>query len=198
MSLETSNSTPDNTTNSPKRHDNVSFAETALRLGGKSADEARRTGALDTADDQVEPLFAERHRTTASPVHRAVWEQRVPAELFRMETSPVADDVRRVTDQSLAVVRRHRREGTLYDADGKLTPEILGELAEAGYWGALVDKRYGGCGLPFQHFAAFLTRVATIEPTVAGLASVHGCIGAVDPIRTFGSPVQKERYLPLL
>ncbi len=36
----------------------TSFAETALALGGKSADEARRTGAIDTADDQVEALFA--------------------------------------------------------------------------------------------------------------------------------------------
>ena len=27
---------------------------------------------------------------------------------------------------------------------------------------------------------------------VAGLASVHGCIGAVDPVRTFGSPEQKQ------
>ena len=61
-----------------------------------------------------------------------------------------------------------------------------------------MDKRYGGCGLSFQHFAPFLTRMATIEPTVAGLASVHGCIGAVDPIRTFGTPALKERYLPLL
>jgi hypothetical protein len=34
-----------------------SFAETALRLGGKTEEEARRTGALDKADDQVESLF---------------------------------------------------------------------------------------------------------------------------------------------
>ncbi len=40
--------------------------------------------------------------------------------------------------------------------------------------------------------------MATIEPNVAGLASVHGCIGAVDPLRTFGSTEQKERYLPQL
>src|SRR5207245_1672217 len=32
----------------------------------------------------------------------------------------------------------------------------------------------------------------------AGLASVHGCIGAVDPVRTFGSPEQKKRLLPKL
>ena len=37
-----------------------------------------------------------------------------------------------------------------------------------------------------------------MDPTVAGLASVHGCIGAVDPIRTFGSPEQKKRLLPPL
>ena len=41
-------------------------------------------------------------------------------------------------------------------------------------------------------------RMATIEPNVAGLASVHGCIGAVDPLRTFGNAEQKERYLPKL
>ena len=40
--------------------------------------------------------------------------------------------------------------------------------------------------------------MATIDPTVAGLASVHGCIGAVDPVRTFGTPEQKRRYLPKL
>jgi alkylation response protein AidB-like acyl-CoA dehydrogenase len=38
--------------------------------------------------------------------------------------------------------------------------------------------------------------MALLEPTVAGLASVHGCIGAVDPVRTFGTPEQKQRFLP--
>src|SRR5262249_27871317 len=33
---------------------------------------------------------------------------------------------------------------------------------------------------------------------IAGLASVHGCIGAVDPVRTFGTPEQKSRFLPRL
>jgi len=43
-----------------------------------------------------------------------------------------------------------------------------------------------------------LTRMAMIDPTVAGLASVHGCIGAVDPVRTFGTPEQKQKFLPKL
>jgi hypothetical protein len=46
----------------------VSFAETAMRLGGKSEEEALKTGAVDTADDQVENLFAPQYKTSNSPV----------------------------------------------------------------------------------------------------------------------------------
>ena len=187
-----------NDAESKKRPQDVSFAETALRLGGKSEDEARRTGVVDSADDQVESLFAERHQTKASPVHRSVWERRVPTELFHSTPPTISDEVRQVTNECLHVARKHGAVNTLYDDQGKLSGSVLSELGDAGYWGTLVEKRYGGCGLPFQHFAPFLTRMATVEPTIAGLASVHGCIGAVDPIRTFGSASQKERYLPLL
>ena len=71
-------------------------------------------------------------------------------------------------------------------------------LGDAGYWGLLVDRQYGGSGSPFAAFAPFLARMATADPTIAGLASVHGCIGAVDPVRTFGSAEQKQRFLPRL
>ena len=36
------------------------------------------------------------------------------------------------------------------------------------------------------------------DATVAGMGSVHGCIGAVDPLNTFGSAEQKRRFLPKL
>ncbi|MGH7200620.1 MAG: acyl-CoA dehydrogenase family protein, partial [Planctomycetaceae bacterium] len=175
-----------------------SFAETALKLGGKSEDEARRTGAVDAADDQVESLFAPRYQTVNSPVHRAVWERHVPVELFAHQPPPVPAEVDRVMRDSLHVVRRHRRYGTLLDRHRKIHPAVLTDLAAAGYWGLLVEKQYGGSGALFSHFAPFLTRMATLDPTIAGLASVHGCIGAVDPVRTFGTPEQKERFLPLL
>jgi alkylation response protein AidB-like acyl-CoA dehydrogenase len=174
----------------------ASFAETAMKLGGKSDEEARRMGAVDKADDQVEALFAARFQTVNSPIHRAVWERALPIELF--SSSPVATppDVQRVMDNSLAAVRRHRESATLLDEHKKISDPVMTELAEAGYWGLLVDREYGGSGAPFASFAPFLTRMAMINPTVAGLASVHGCIGAVDPVRTFGTPEQKRRFLP--
>jgi len=62
----------------------------------------------------------------------------------------------------------------------------------------LVDRQYGGSGAPFNVFAPFLAQVAAIDPTIAGMSSVHQCIGAVDPLTFFGTKEQKERFLPKL
>ena len=178
--------------------DGLSFAETALKLGGKSDDEARRTGVIDKADDQVESLFAARFQTSHSPIHRAVWERQLPVDLFSSTAPVTPPDVQRVMDDSLDVVRRHREAKTLLDSKNKISDKILKDLGEAGYWGLLVERQYGGSGAPFASFAPFLTKMAMLDPTIAGLASVHGCIGAVDPVRTFGNDDQKQRFLPRL
>ncbi|MBS0263963.1 MAG: acyl-CoA/acyl-ACP dehydrogenase [Planctomycetes bacterium] len=190
MSVTTSRSEPE--------RDQETFVETVLKMSGKSAEEARTTGALDRADDQVEKLFAPKYQTTGSPVHRAVWDRQLPGDLF--VAKPVATDAsaQSVMQKSLDIVRSRRHQKTLFDGQGKVSPETLSELSAAGYFGLLVDREYGGQGVAFQPFAKFLTQMAVVDATVAGLASVHGCIGAVDPLRTFGNPEQKQRYLPLL
>ena len=176
--------------------DATSFAETALKLGGKSDEEASRTGAIDRADDQVESLFDPKYQTVNSAVHRAVWERGVPIDLFTSKEAECPAEVQTVMDNSYDVVRRHREAKSILGEDGKITDEVLSDLGGAGYWGLLVGKEHGGSGAPFRAFAPFLTRMATVDPTIAGLASVHGCIGAVDPVRTFGTSDQKSRYLP--
>jgi alkylation response protein AidB-like acyl-CoA dehydrogenase len=175
-----------------------SFAETALRLGGKTEEEARRTGAVDKADEQVESLFKPEYRTENSPIHKAVWDGKAPLDRFATPPLPASAPCDKAMAASLEVVRRRREAGTMLDERGKLHPELLRELAEVGYWGMLIDPRYGGQGAPFQRFTHFLTRMATQDAMVAGMASIHGCIGAVDPVRTFGTPEQKERFLPRL
>lgn len=194
MALETGGGT--STTPGPET--DASFVEVALSLSGKSADETQRTGKLDRADDQVEALFASRHRTTSSPAHRAVWDAAFPAELFAAQEPTVSEACSRTMNDSLEIVRRRKHAGTLLDQHGRVSPETIDELATAGYWGLLVDTEYGGRSCPFTAFARFLAKMATIDPTVAGLASVHGCIGAVDPVRTFGNAEQKSRLLPTL
>ena len=176
----------------------TNFVETALVLGGKSLDEARTTGAIDRADEQVEALFDPKYQTIGSPVHQATWKRRLPLELFAPHDVSHDTDVEQVMADSLAVIADRRQAGTLLGDDRRITSETLDALSAAGYWGILVDKEYGGSGSSFAQFARFLTRMATHDATVAGLASVHGCIGAVDPIVGFGNDEQKQRFLPLL
>src|SRR3954447_23264614 len=91
-----------------------SFAETALRLGGKTEEEARRTGAVDKADEQVESLFAPQYQTVHSPVHKAIWEGRVPLELFNPPPLPASASCDGAMQASLEVVRKRRAEGRMY------------------------------------------------------------------------------------
>src|SRR5271154_6098001 len=101
------------------------FVETALKLGGKSEEEARTTGKIDRADDQVDALFAARYQTANSPVHRAVWDHAMPTELFMPEPAVASPACERTMQQSLETVNRHRVEHTLYGPDSKLSPAVL-------------------------------------------------------------------------
>ncbi|MDB5343787.1 MAG: mmgC [Schlesneria sp.] len=174
----------------------ASFAETALKLGGKSDEEVRRMGAVDKADDEVETMFQRQHQTSQSPIHRAVWDREVPIDLFSLDPGANSADAARVMTDSLHVVEEHLYRGTLHDDKRKLRADVLQNLGDVGYWGLLVDKAYGGSQTHFSQFAPFLTKMAQFDPTIAGLASVHGCIGAVDPLQTFGTVEQKYRFLP--
>ena len=89
-----------------------SFAEVALRLGGASADEAKRTGVVDTADDQVEDLFAEQYKTTSSPIHRAVWDCQCSDGLVLFRFGDADEDAAELLQRSLEIVRSHRDAAT--------------------------------------------------------------------------------------
>ena len=102
------------------QRDGPSFAETALRLGGKSDDEARRLGAVDRADEQVESLFSPQYQTVNSPVHKAVWDGRAPLELFAAPPLPPSAPGDEAMERSLSVVRERKERGQLLDEKGKV------------------------------------------------------------------------------
>ena len=182
------------------QRENQSFAETALRLGGKSG----RGSPPHRGRGQG-------RRAGRDAVRAAVPDRQQPGPQGRLGRQGPARPVRAAAAAGRRPVRRGdgparwtssagtARPDTLYDEHGKVVRRRCSTTwREAGYWGMLIDPKYGGQGAPFARFARFLTRMATLDPMIAGLASVHGCIGAVDPVRTFGTPEQKQRFLPRL
>lgn len=207
----------------PGKDDNLT--EDILRHGGKGDKEIEAMGELDRGEELFEETLDPKFRTVNSGVHRAIWDGKTPLDLFVVPT--ITDEVRPdyldKMDECVAIVKRHRDAGTLFYADrnavlakvlqegvsdktaeevavaAKVRDEVIAELAAAGYWGALVERKYGGWGASFTHVSKFLTRMAAEgDPSVAGMLSIHGCIGAVDPIQAFGTDEQKQRFLPML
>lgn len=177
---------------------NNNLAEDVLRDAGKSEDEVKRTGEIDRADNETDELYGERGRTSGSPVHRVVW-RRAGLQHFQANQLEVDPTIEKVVADSIAVLRRNQADGSGYDSRGKVSAKTIAELGKAGYWGMKVDPKYGGKGAKAQRFMRMITEVAAAGfPTEAGLASIHGCIGAVDPLSAFGTEEQKAKFLPLL
>src|SRR5580658_1530230 len=98
----------------------ATFVETALKLGGASEEEAKKTGALDRADEQIEDLFAPKYQTAGSPALRAVWDKEFPIDIFVGQARPASPAAQAVMDKSIEVVRRLRDSGTLFDEKNKI------------------------------------------------------------------------------
>ena len=122
----------------------------------------------------------------------------MPVELFTAKPVETNHPCLQAMEKCIDVLKDHQGKNTLHDANGKVNKQVIDDLAKTGYWGMLIEPQYGGQGASVSHFMRFLSRVATFDPTIAGLASVHGCIGAVDPVRSFGTEDQKKRFLPKL
>ncbi len=182
----------------PTPQDDSNLTEDVLRDAGKSDREVESTGQISRADDGTELLFGERGATVNSPIHRAVWGYANPRH-FAPKAAPKDAVVDAAVDACIAVVARHRAAGSLFDADQKISETVLQELGEAGFWGMRIDPKFGGKGASVRSFMRMITQTAaTGDPTTAGLASIHGCIGAVDPLMKFGTDEQKARLLPKL
>lgn len=178
-----------------------SLAEEVLRQAGKSEEESGSMGKIDRAEDELELTLDPKFRTENSPVHQAVWNRKTPLNLFSVPTVNTADvkPIDAVIEKCVQVVKGHLAANTLFDANGKVTDQVLNDLGAQGYWGMLVAKEYGGQGASITDFMNLVTRMASEgDATTAGLNSIHECIGAVDPLVGYGTEELKRHYLPLL
>jgi alkylation response protein AidB-like acyl-CoA dehydrogenase len=182
--------------NTPKTPDNDSVAETAAEMHGKSKAESGSIGKIDRADDATENLYAQ--DTNNSPVFKAFWNN-VDLGMFSAQPAPVNEAAESAIAECIRVTRAHLDNGTIYGPDNKLSEAVIADLAKAGYGGIRIPVEYGGKAADVRTFMNMIVRLAgQADASVAGLASVHGCIGAVAPLINFGTEEQKKKYLPLL
>ncbi|WP_285276203.1 acyl-CoA dehydrogenase [Halopseudomonas bauzanensis] len=100
------------------------------------------------------------------------------------------------------VARQFARERLLpfaadWDRQHQFPAEALAEMGQLGFLGMLVPEQWGGCDTGYLTYALALEEIAAGDGACSTIMSVHNSVGCA-PILRFGSPEQKDRFLPPL
>ncbi|MBO1268293.1 acyl-CoA dehydrogenase family protein [Arthrobacter cavernae] len=108
-----------------------------------------------------------------------------------------ADDVER-GEAFMARLTEYCRtmSGRVIERDALIPDEYLKGLAELGTFGMKIPREYGGLGLSFVYYGRALALLASVHPSLGALLSAHLSIGVPEPVKIFGTPEQKQEYLP--
>ena len=83
------------------------------------------------------------------------------------------------------------------DREGRFEDGLVAQLAEMGLMGLYIPTEYGGAGLDIISYAMAVEELSRACGATGILMSAHHSLG-VDPILSFGTPEQKQKYLPKL
>ncbi len=84
------------------------------------------------------------------------------------------------------------------DREGDVPADVIAGLKELGAFGLTIPKEYGGLGLTKSSYNRIIEMVAAHCANTATLLSAHQSIGVPQPLKLFGTPEQKQKYLPRL
>ena len=111
----------------------------------------------------------------------------------------ISEDHRAIRDGVSAVVRSFDDEYWLArDDDGKFPHEFHRAMAESGWLGITMPPEYGGAGLGVTEAAIMMHEVASHGGGMAAASTVHINLFGPHPIVVFGTPEQRQRWLPAL
>jgi alkylation response protein AidB-like acyl-CoA dehydrogenase len=82
------------------------------------------------------------------------------------------------------------------DSTGEYPPALIDALAKLGAFGMKIPKEYGGLGFTNAEYQGVMELLGTWDGNVSALLSAHQSIGVPQPLKLFGSPELKKKYLP--
>src|SRR5213075_1524628 len=112
---------------------------------------------------------------------------------------PAADKA--VGDEFLPKLERFLAEnvdGDKIDEQGEYDYALFDGFTKLGAWGMKIPKEYGGLGFSATNYNRAIGLVATWCGSSVAWLSAHQSIGVPQPLKLFGTPEQKKKYLPRL
>jgi alkylation response protein AidB-like acyl-CoA dehydrogenase len=93
---------------------------------------------------------------------------------------------------------KERVDSDRIDREGKIPADVVRGLGEIGAFGIKIPVEYGGLGLSQYSYTHAIGMVTSQDGSLTALLSAAQSIGVPTPLKLFGTPEQKERYLPRL
>ena len=89
-------------------------------------------------------------------------------------------------------------DGEKIEIDGKVPDTAIDHLRRIGAFGIKIPREYGGLGLSQVSYNRAIALISTKCAAIGVLLSAHQSIGVPQPLKVFGTPEQKKKYLPRL
>jgi alkylation response protein AidB-like acyl-CoA dehydrogenase len=149
-------------------------------------------------------------REVAEAARETVWEQpSFVRELFEGDfkldlihpfPEPDPADVAKAKPffEKLEKFMREKVDSDKIDREGKIPPEVVQGLRDMGAFGIKIPEEYGGLGLSQTMYTKAIGLVTSMDGSVTALLSAAQSIGVPQPLKIFGTPEQKKKYLPRL
>src|SRR5688572_10107541 len=83
------------------------------------------------------------------------------------------------------------------DEESRFPWDNVRKMADLGLFGVNVPQDLGGLGLDYPSYILVIEELARVDASHAITISAHSTLGT-SPILSFGTPEQKQRYVPLL
>ena len=82
------------------------------------------------------------------------------------------------------------------DRTGEIPQKNIDDLFAMGAFGVKIPTQYGGLGLSQVNYGRAAMLLGSWDANVTALVSAHQSIGVPQPLKMFGTPEQKRKYLP--
>ena len=156
---------------------------------------------LATEQEAREVAEAAREKDWQAPSFvRELFEGNFRLDLVHPFPQPDPADLARAKPfmEQLERFMRERVDSDKIDREGKIPPEIVKGLGEIGAFGIKIPTEYGGLGLSQYSYTHAVGLVTSQDGNLTALLSAAQSIGVPTPLKLFGTPDQKKRYLPRL
>ena len=87
-------------------------------------------------------------------------------------------------------------DGIQIEKDGKIPENVMQGLRDLNAFAMKIPQEYGGLELSQVMYGRAVAMISTYSSAIGVLLSAHQSIGVPQPLKMFGTPEQKKKYLP--